>query len=1118
MKASQGPHAVATPVPTPLLRADVRIWQHTVPWLGQRSVIIADISVRNQLDKIEGVAGIQGDNSMSRETHKRKVTKPSLVVASTVSSVSHSSFDPRRVRTKTSTVGTSATSAAAGATFWAEDLNTNIARESTSFSYDLGDHFLEAQNDDAENDGITVVVKAARNTNSGTTTSMSRRAFAMRAEGSPRLTLVARAPKWSGTHFVRKRDWLQRLGLRVQLGHPPGVICPYRQPAAHDFVLYDTTGVHELNVDFCGCRTGADHEDPPTKRRVQLLRACWWPATITVPNTCATFRVLRLFQKLNCLGKLSAYDFLRGLEMCTNHDGLDKPPDQRRPFMHIMRQWREVKRQKWAKQGHEIGGTRATKQGELALQCRACPQPGWNLPDGWECADPGIRFIYFLFLAMDANFRLSNRSVSSEALDPVMGDGSGYFCKRHGDDGYNVHVLKYADEAEVSNCSGFQAMSRANTKRTKGLRSTGIGGVTCSRHNMWRANGIRDLQVGERQCNMDFILLACLLWFKLLWLVVSYDIACQYAMNFWLRMTNSPTHMQLTLPSKNVWWKVPNFHLPDHKRKCHSPYSFHRMPGAGMTHGESIEQNWAFSNGTAGSTRLMGPGSRQATLEDIFGFHNYDRLLAMHHVLPKRLALAIKEGTAHAISFEAFTKGLEEARPDHVKNWTKLVEVWEKSQHTTPDNSLFEVKDEVTTLRDIQLQIATEEFVCAGDGVKVERDHTPGAFVTMGLEIEEIQRKLTVDVNALKDPTPTQKLAFTRRRTALLKHIHKFREIQCVYMPSVWGVLSDLQKQVFDGNGDQMPEATRLFMPSEIADAGIRGRVCAVGLPEIEARMRDGECSEALEGVRSGLRTRTMTNRYKLRNFTGQGLMTKGQGMLQQINIRIHIAKLRYRYARAALLALRGHGAWEQRLRVLADDDVCALNERALTDEEKAQHEQWSQIGGAIIEGGIARAAGVASGEGNHTLSWIWYAVGTEEGEDDVRLEDALRIEWCKALARSSRYSEEVRLLREEMRRTIAYSATVAAQWEQLAGEELAGASDELTEGRRAYASEQAATEHARCADLERRWRPILARADAYLGSEMAAAEVVEVEVDVADELDPEEEEARLQGEEDEEL
>lgn len=99
---------------------------------------------------------------------------------------------------------------------------------------------------------------------------------------------------------------------------------------------------------------------------------------------------------------------------------------------------------------------------------------------------------------MDANFRLSNRNVSSEAADPIIGDGMGYFCKREGPDGYKAHIEKNVNQQEISNCSGFQAMFLSNTKRVKGLRTTGIGGVTCSRHNMWLPNAIGDLQVGER--------------------------------------------------------------------------------------------------------------------------------------------------------------------------------------------------------------------------------------------------------------------------------------------------------------------------------------------------------------------------------------------------------------------------------------------------------------------------------------------------------------------------------------------------------------------------------------------------------------------------------------------
>jgi hypothetical protein len=118
--------------------------------------------------------------------------------------------------------------------------------------------------------------------------------------------------RWTGTHFVRKRTALKDLGLHIQLNHPPGLVCPFRRLGPSDFVLYDLLGVHEISVDFCGCRTndGTEEGGAPLEHRMQLLHACWWPATTHSPKTCATFSVLCLFQLLNCMGKLSAYDFL----------------------------------------------------------------------------------------------------------------------------------------------------------------------------------------------------------------------------------------------------------------------------------------------------------------------------------------------------------------------------------------------------------------------------------------------------------------------------------------------------------------------------------------------------------------------------------------------------------------------------------------------------------------------------------------------------------------------------------------------------------------------------------------------------------------------------------------
>ncbi|KAJ6564323.1 hypothetical protein B0H19DRAFT_1140803 [Mycena capillaripes] len=141
---------------------------------------------------------------------------------------------------------------------------------------------------------------------------------------------------------------------------------------------------------------------------------------------------------------------------------------------------------KRAGRGHDDTGVAGTKQGELALQCRACPQPNINLPEGcdtidWTQMDEDQSYKYFLLLAEDANFKLINRNVSSEERDPVVDDGTAYFCNRAE---YPAHIRKHVNEDEISSCSGFQAMFLANAKRVKGLRVTGVGGVTCARHNM----------------------------------------------------------------------------------------------------------------------------------------------------------------------------------------------------------------------------------------------------------------------------------------------------------------------------------------------------------------------------------------------------------------------------------------------------------------------------------------------------------------------------------------------------------------------------------------------------------------------------------------------------------
>lgn len=119
--------------------------------------------------------------------------------------------------------------------------------------------------------------------------------------------------------------------------------------------------------------------------------------------------------------------------------------------------------------------------------------------------------------------------------------------------------------------------------------------------------------------------------------------------------------------------------------------------------------------------------------------------------------------------------------------------------------------------------------------------------------------------------------------------------------------------------------------------------------------------------------------------------------------------------------------------------------------------------------------------------------------------------------ARCRRFEEELRLLREEMQRTVAFGGTAALKWDELASAELPNSTAELTEGRQAYAAEQADRERRTAAYLNRQWAGILAKADQYLDGR-APVETGEVMIrfDLGDELDPEDEEAMLEGDLDE--
>ncbi|KAJ7433324.1 hypothetical protein B0H11DRAFT_2248022 [Mycena galericulata] len=281
-----------------------------------------------------------------------------------------------------------------------------------------------------------------------------------------------RIQKWDGSFF--KRMTLKQAGLRIQLGHchERDVRClALSRAAGDDFVVVDDHGIHEVGLDYCGCGSSGTET-------VQLLRAGLFPVTTTHPRTAATFNVLRRFHLLSFESKCSAYEFYYSLARETDNTGMEYVKDRYHEFLRMSREWRHLQMLKRSGRGHDPDGVENTKEGECALLCPACPQPGKNLPSDWKDYPKERQFLFALFLAIDANFRLKQKDVSSEEKDPGLGKGWAFYCEVKA---YMEHVrANWKQVQERSRCVAHDAVDKPD-REARGTASSGIGAVDCAR-------------------------------------------------------------------------------------------------------------------------------------------------------------------------------------------------------------------------------------------------------------------------------------------------------------------------------------------------------------------------------------------------------------------------------------------------------------------------------------------------------------------------------------------------------------------------------------------------------------------------------------------------------------
>ena len=180
----------------------------------------------------------------------------------------------------------------------------------------------------------------------------------------------------------------------MNLGHSGNFCSTPAEPQR--LLVVDLSGHHTVCVRFCKCSKNGF-----LKNFRQLLRVCWYPASVIRPRTVFTFDLLDTYHKISLQGKLNLYDFYSAIMQKTDNRGSSKPkvgvfnrtvrtmadlPPKYRyhEISRCVRQWRHLKDLKRGAAGHSTTTVDKLGEGTLAIECPACPHPGRNLPAGWE--------------------------------------------------------------------------------------------------------------------------------------------------------------------------------------------------------------------------------------------------------------------------------------------------------------------------------------------------------------------------------------------------------------------------------------------------------------------------------------------------------------------------------------------------------------------------------------------------------------------------------------------------------------------------------------------------------------------------------------------------------------
>ncbi|KAF7317468.1 hypothetical protein HMN09_00484000 [Mycena chlorophos] len=470
--------------------------------------------------------------------------------------------------------------------------------------------------------------------------------------------------------------------------------------------------------------------------------------------------------------------------------------------------------------------------------------------------------------------------------------------------------------------------------------------------------------------NMDYIFASILRHLhRLLRIILSYDIACQWWKDLKACLLLLPPLVRLQLALEFIRVVVPKMHTPE----CQHKYSLNLVPGSGQTDAEGIERAWAMKY-----WGLQQPSD------------------AVSEVKLERQKAAFKH--------------FSEEQADSVDEWADLVEAYEadgtkKNPHKPTMKGLSEAQ--------VRSQLEEAEAVAEAKAAQVRiHEVGPVAFVVLGLEAEEEQRAIRVQVVLKKAKSTTAKGQLRGMRKRLNRKMEQLCSLQATYTPAALIRLNALVLAE-----DVLPENIPLLLPSALmapppARRAAHGRADRAFLEVlgIEHQLRGPQCRTALvqpqpttyQGATAALQEKPLTTPRDEYEMAWLALVLIAGGLdadigwkkLEKADIRCMQEAETLR--KQAQRERRERNQREREARLIVENELPAPKENDDEDMEDASD------GERFTEGqnrGIMRVRTPPK-----VLAKLINAA-------------ALRVEWCNAWALVRWWDEEVRILKEEQRR-----------------------------------------------------------------------------------------------------